>query len=124
MIYRKTRILFIIICILQLFHIFYFRSGFRYEVIKNPFNVNSGVSFVVSSKIIEINNILKEQKASDFNLSKVISGNNYIYKKTVEFNYPIRLNKNSKNVFFIKEENIPDNCKLLKTGKYFKFTKC
>jgi hypothetical protein len=124
MIYRKIRILFITICILQLIHIFYFRSGFKYEVIKSPFNINSGVTFVVSSRIIEINDILKKQKVNDFNLSKIILDNNYINKKSVEFNYPIRLNKKSKNIFFTKEENIPNSCKIINTGKYFKFTEC
>ena len=124
MIYRKIRILFITICILQLIHIFYFRSGFKYEVIKNPFNINSGVTFVVSSRIIEINDILKKQKVNDFNLSKIILDNNYINKKSVEFNYPIRLNKKSKNIFFTKEENIPSSCKIVNTGKYFKFPEC
>jgi len=93
-------------------------------VIKKPFNENSGVSYVVSSKIIEINNMLRKQKVKDFNFSDIIFNNNYIYKKSVEFNYPIRLNKNSNNIFFFKEENIPSNCKLLSTGRYFIFTKC
>ena len=61
MVYRKIkkiRILFILICVLQLFHIFQFRSGFQYEVIKNPFKKDSGIFLVVPPEIIETSNIL------------------------------------------------------------------
>ena len=121
---KKIRILFIIICILQLFYIFQFRSGFQYEVIKNPFKKDSGISFVVRPEIIETSNILKKHKVKDFNLSKIIKNNGYLYKKTIEFNYPIRMDENSKMFFFLNNENIPNNCKVIETGKYFKFTQC
>ena len=127
MVYRKIkkiRILFIIICVLQLFHIFQFRSGFQYEVIKNPFKKDSGIFFVVRPEIIETSNILKRQKAKDFNLSEIIKDNSYLLKKTIEFNYPIKMNENSKMIFFLNEENIPNNCKVIEAGKYFKFTQC
>ena len=39
----KLKFFFLIICIIQLFYIFHFRSGFKYEIIKNPFNENSGI---------------------------------------------------------------------------------
>ena len=97
---KKVRILFIIICILQLFYIFQFRSGFQYEVIKNPFKKDAGIFFVVSPEIIETSNILKKQKAKDFNLSEIVKNSEYLYKKTIEFNYPIRMNENSKMIFF------------------------
>ena len=121
---KKIRILFIIICILQLFYMFQFRIGFQYEVIKNPFKKDSGVSFVVPSEIIETSRILKKQKVKDFNLSETIKNNDYLYKKIIEFNYPIRMNENSKMIFFLNKENILDNCKVIETGKYFKFTQC
>lgn len=121
---KKIRILFLIVCIIQLFYIFHSRSGFQYEVIKNPFKANSGVSFVVSPEIIETNNILKKHKAIDFNLSKIVKDNGYLYKKSVEFNYPIIMNENSKKFFFLKEEKIPVNCAVVETGEYFQFIEC
>ena len=121
---KKIRILFIVICIAQLLHIFQFRSGFHFEVIKNPFKVDSGVSLVVSSEVIEISEILKNQKVKSFNLSKIIKNNSYLHKKSVEYNYPIIIDENSKMIFFLKDENIPDSCKVVETRKYFKFTKC
>ena len=121
---KKIRILFITICILQLFYLFQFRSGFQYEVIKNPFKKDSGIYYVVSPIIIESNNILEKQQAKDFNLSKIFKKNAYLYQRIIEFNYPIRMNENSKMFFFLNKENVPDNCKILGTGKYLKFTQC
>lgn len=103
---------------------FQFRSGFQYEVIKNPFKKDSGISFVVRPEIIETNNILKKHKAKDFNLSEIVKNNDYLYEKTIEFNYPIRMNENSKMIFFLNKENIPNSCEVVETGKYFKFTQC
>jgi len=121
---KKLGTLFLIICILQLFYIFQFRSGFQYEVIKNPFKKDSGIFYVVSPIIIETNNILKKQQAKDFNLSEVFRKNAYLYQRTIEFNYPIRMNENSKMFFFLDKEHIPEDCKILESGKYLKFIKC
>ena len=67
---KKFKFFFLIVCIIQLFYIFYFRSGFKYEIIKNPFNENSGINYALSSEVIESNDILKKHKAIDFNLSE------------------------------------------------------
>ena len=121
---KKLTIFFLIICIIQLFYIFYFRSGFKYEIIKNPFNENSGIFHALSPEVIESNNILKKHKTTDFNLSKGLKKDNYLYQRSIEFNYPIRINENSKLIFFSSEEDIPNACKLIETGKYLKLTQC
>ena len=121
---KKIRILFVIIFILQLFYLFQYRSGFQYEIIKNPFKKNAGISFVVSPAIIESNHILKKFNAEDFNLSEIIKNNSYLYQRSIEFNYPIRLKENSKMFFFLIKENIPEGCEILETGRYLKFAKC
>ena len=79
---------------------------------------------MVSPIILESNNILEKQQAKDFNLSKIFKKNAYLYQRITEFNYPIRMNENSKMFFFLNKENVPDNCKILETGKYLKFTQC
>ena len=121
---RKIKILFLIICTLQLFYLFHFRSGFKYEIIKNPFDENSGIYHALSAEVIESKLILKKQKAIDFNLSESLKNDTYFYQRSIEFNYPIRINKNSKFIFFSSEEDIPNTCKLIETGKYLKFTQC
>jgi len=89
---HKIKVLFVIVCILQLFYIFHFRSGFQYEVIKNPLGENSGLFYAVSPEVIESKNILKKHKAIDFNLSAGLKEDTYFYQRFIEFNYPIRIN--------------------------------
>ena len=56
---KKLKFFFLIICIIQLFYIFHFRSGFKYEIIKNPFNENTGIDYALSPEVIESNYIIK-----------------------------------------------------------------
>ena len=121
---KKLKFFFLIRCVIQLFYIFHFRSGFKYEIIKNPFNESSGISYALSAEVIEANSILKKQKAINFNLSESIKKNTYLYQRTIEFNYPIRLNESSKLVFFLNTEDIPNTCKVIETGKYLKLAQC
>ena len=76
---KKLKFFFLILCVIQLFYIFHFRSGFKYEIIKNPFNVNAGISYALSAEVIEANSILKKHKAINFNLSESLKKN--IFKK-------------------------------------------
>ena len=121
---KKIKFFFIILCIIQLLYIFHFRSGFKYEIIKNPFSKNSGVFYALSSEIIESNNILKKHKAVDFNLSEDLRKDIYLYQRSIEFNYPIRINETSRLIFFLDDETIPKTCKVIETGKYLKLTQC
>jgi len=129
---KKLKFFFLIICILQLSYLFHFRSGFKYEIIKNPFNENSGISYALSPEIIESKNILKKHKAIDFNLSENLklganltpNKNTYFYQRSIEFNYPIRINETSQLIFFYLDEDIPNTCTVIETGKYLKLTQC
>ena len=121
---KKVKILFIIICILQLFYLFYSRSVFNYEIFKNPFAEESGVVYAVSAEVIESNDILKKHKATDFNLSEGLKKDTYLYQRSIEFNYPIRINESSQLIFFLNDEDFPNTCKIIETGKYLKLTQC
>lgn len=121
---KKIKILFIAICIIQLFYLFNSRSGFKYEIIKNPFGKDSGVSFALSPQVIESNNIIKKHQLKDFNLSDELVKDTYFYQRSIEFNYPIRLNQNSKFIFFFIKEKILDNCQVIDVGKYLQLAKC
>ena len=120
----KTKILFFIICLLQLFYLFNFRSGFRYEIIKDPFNENSGITYAVSKEVIESKSILKRNKILHFNLSKKLKDDDYFYQRSLEYNYPIIINQSSKFVFFSINEYIFEKCKIIETGKHLKLTQC
>ena len=121
---KKLKFFFLILCVIQLFYIFHFRSGFKYEIIKNPFNENAGISYALSAEVIEANSILKKQKVIDFNLSEGLKKNTYLYQRTIEFNYPIRINESSKLIFFLNAEDIPNACKIIEIGKYLTLTQC
>ena len=121
---KKLKFFFLILCIIQLLYIFHFRSGFKYEIIKNPFSKNSGVFYALSSEIIESNNILKKHKAVDFNLSEDLRKDIYLYQRSIEFNYPIRINEASRLIFFLNDEDIYNVCKVIETGKYLKLAQC
>ena len=133
MVDRKIKILFLIICTLQIFYIFHFRSGFKYEIIKNPFNESSGIFYALHPSVVESNDFLKKHKANDFNLSESLklgenlttpNKNTYFYQRSIEFNYPIRINEASRFIFFLNDEDIPNVCKVIETGKYLKLAQC
>jgi hypothetical protein len=121
---RKTKILFLVICALQLFYLFNFRSGFRYEIIKNPFNENSGITYAVSNEVNESKSILKRNKMVHFNLSKNLKEDIYFYQRSIEFNYPTRISQSSKFILLSINEDITNNCKIIETGRYLKLTQC
>ena len=121
---KKVKFFFIILCVIQLFYIFHFRSGFQYEIVKNPFNKNAGISHALSVEVIEANSILKKQKVIDFNLSEGLKKDTYLYQRTIEFNYPIRISESSKLIFFLNTEKIPNGCKIIEIGKYLTLTEC
>lgn len=121
---KKSKFFFLILCTLQLFYIFHSRSGFQYEVIKNPFDKYSGVTYALSPEIIELKYILNKNNNKDFNLSKKLKEDNYFYQRSIEFNYPVKLNQDSKLTFYTINDEISNNCELLEKGKYLKLAQC
>ena len=121
---KKFKFFFLILCVIQLFYIFHFRSGFKYDIIKNPFNENAGISYALSAEVIEAKSILKKQKVIDFNLSEGFKKDTYLYQRVIEFNYPIRINESSKLILFFNAEDIPNACKIIEIGKYLTLTQC
>ena len=115
---KKIKIFFFLLCLFQLFYLFNSRSNFQYEIIKNPFKENSGTVYSLSAKVIELNTILKKQKGTNFNLSDELKKDIYLYQRSIEFNYPIRINENSKLIFFNLNEQVSNNCKIIESGKY------
>ena len=121
---KKIKILFLVVCTLQLLYLFYFRSNFKYEIIKNPFKENSGISYAIAAEVIESYDLLKKHKAKDFNLSKNLKIDTYFYQRSIEFNYPIRMKEDSRLTFFKLSEDIPNTCEFVENGKYLKLAHC
>ena len=88
---KKFKFFFLLVCIIQLFYIFYFRSGFKYEIIKNPFNENSGINYALSSEVIESNDILKKLATNEvpsapiLNREQLLDNEQVIENKIIEF---------------------------------------
>jgi len=121
---KYIKIFFLIICTLQIFYLFNSRSNFKYEIIKNPFSLNSGVKYAVSAEIIESRKLLLKNNIIEFNLSKNLLKDIYFYQRSIEFNYPIRFNKNSASIFYKKNEIFSKSCKILEGGEYLNLVSC
>jgi len=121
---KIIKIFFITICFLQIFYIFHFRSGFEYDVIKNPFSKDSGIKYALPPEAIETKNLIIKRKLKSFNLSKNLINQGYIYQRIIEFNYPIRIDESSKFIFLPKEEKISSSCKTIEIEDYLKLIHC
>ena len=118
------KVFLVVICLLQLLYLLNSRSGFQYEIFKNPLNENSGLYYALSPEIIESKKILKNQKVDHFNLSEQLKKKNYFFQRTIEFNYPIRMLDKSKMFLFESKEELPANCKLVESRQYLKLAEC
>lgn len=121
---KKIYIFFLIFCFLQIYYIFQFRSGFELEVFKKPFSKSSGVTSALPNEVVELNYFLKKYNQKNFNLSKNFIDDTYLYQRAIEFNYPIRISKNSENTFFLISEDIPNFCEEKEIGNHIIFTRC
>ena len=66
----------------------------------------------------------KEVIVKNENLSNEIKKNTYLYQRTIESNYPLRIFDKSKFVFFYISETNPSGCKIVETGEHLKLLQC
>jgi hypothetical protein len=121
---QRIKLIFIIICFFQIFYIFHSRSSFNSDVFRDPFSKSSGVTHALEPNVIEIKKIIKKNNLKNFNLSNNLLNDTYLYQRSIEFNYPIRINKNSKYIFLSKEEEYLNSCEIVETGDFIKLIKC
>jgi len=121
---KKIKLFFILICVLQLLYIFHYRSGFDTELLGKSFSNKAGEEQSLPPETIEIKRILIDLKLNSFNLSDYIKSDIYLYQRTIEYNYPLRLNTNLNTAFFLKKEIHPAKCKIIKTSKFIKLVEC
>jgi hypothetical protein len=119
---NKLLIFFFIIGIIQIFYYWNKRSNFEFEVLKNPFEKNSHINYVLPEVIIETNKILISNNIQKFNLSKNLKNDMYNYQRIIEFNYPIKFDEKSKYTLLLIEENYI--CESIFEGKLIKLQKC
>ena len=78
---KKLSIIFIIICLLQIFYIFHYRSGFLKEVFINSFDENIANKYAVTKEVIEIKNLINQNSLTDFYLSEKLLKYLFLSKK-------------------------------------------
>ena len=115
-------------------------SYFKLEIIKNSFNKNwIPIYSIYRPEVIESKYLLNKHRISKFNVSQKIIGETdldfssantikatdlYTYFRIVAYNYPIRLDSQSKYFLFFLNEKTSEKCKELDKGKYLKLLIC
>ena len=125
MTYLRKNILLIFFFIVGIAQILYYwseRSNFKLEILINPFNKNSYVSYFLPKTVVESKQILLSNNIKLFNLSKELKNDMYSFQRIIEFNYPIRFDEKSN--FIIMNINENSNCKSISKGKLLKLQKC
>ena len=119
---NKLLIFFFIVGIAQILYYWSERSNFKLEILINPFNKNSYVSYFLPKTVMESKQILLSNNIKIFNLSKELKNDMYSFQRVIEFNYPIRFDEKSN--FIIMNINENSNCKSISKGKLLKLQKC
>ena len=121
---NKIKFLLLFIIFFQIFYIANKRLDFKTEILKNSFLKDFGSEYVMSKDILELKKITNDLKLEKFNISKKLNENVFFFQRSIEFLYPVKIDKKSENIFFSSEENIPNNCNILNQYKYLNYVKC
>ncbi len=114
--------LIVIICLIKLFHIGYYRINFSSNLLFHAFEKDFANNLAVTEDVLEAHELIKKSKIPDFNLSNNLNLNNYFRQRIVEFSYPIRFNKNSKFVIALPDSKL--NCKIKLESERIKLHEC
>ena len=115
-------------------------SYFNLEILKNSFNKNwIPVYSIYRPEVIESKYLLNKHRINKFNVSQKIIGETdlnfsstdtikatdlYTYFRIATYNYPIRLDSQSKYFLFFLNEKTSEKCKEIEKGKYLKLLIC
>ena len=121
---NKIKFILVFLIFFQLFYIANKRLTFKIEIFKNSFLKDFGSEYVMTSNILELKKITNDLKLEKFNISKKLTENVFFFQRSIEFLYPIKIDKKSKNIFFSSEEEIPNNCNILNQYKHLNHAKC
>ena len=121
---NKIKFILVFLIFFQLFYIANKRLAFKIEIFKNSFLKDFGSEYVMTSDILELKKITNDLKLEKFNISKKLTENVFFFQRSIEFLYPIKIDKKSENIFFSSEEEIPNNCNILNQYKHLNHAKC
>ena len=114
--------LIVIICLIKLFHIGYYRINFSTNLLFYTFKKDFANNQAVSDNVLEAYQLIRKSKISDFNLSNKLYSNGYFKQRIVEFSYPIRLDANSQFVLALSDEEL--NCGVRLKTQRLKLYEC
>lgn len=120
----KIKIILIVVIFFQLFFLSNVRLDFKVETLRNSFNKNYGANYILPENILELKSIIKKDKLKRFNISNEIKKNAYLLQRITEFLYPAKIDFNKKEIFYLKIENEPNNCKVIKEFNNWFLGKC
>ena len=121
---NKIKFILVFLIFFQLFYIANKRLDFETEIFKKSFLKDFGSEYVMTKDILELKEITKNLKLEKFNISEKLSENVFFFQRSIEFLYPIKIDKKSENTFFSSEEKIPSSCNILNQYKHLNHAKC
>ena len=107
----------------QLFYISQERINFNWINLTNSFKKNYKGDLSLPKETLELAEIIEKESLNSYKLDNSFLDNQYIYQRTVEYIYPVRINKNLNESFSLKNTK-DENCKIIKSYKNINKLKC
>lgn len=107
----------------QLFYISQERIKFNWVNLTNSFKKNYKGELLLPKETIELAEIIKRESLNSYKLDNSFLNNQYIYQRTVEYIYPIKINNNLSETFGLKNTK-NENCLIIKSYTNINKLKC
>ena len=107
----------------QLFYISQERLNFNWINLTNSFKKNYKGDLSLPKETVELAEIIEKESLNSYKLDNSFLNNQYIYQRTVEYIYPVRINKNLNESFSLKNTK-DENCKIIKSYTNINKLKC
>ena len=107
----------------QLLYISQERINFNWINLTNSFKKNYKGDLSLPKETVELAEIIEKESLNSYKLDNSFLNNQYIYQRTVEYIYPVRINKNLNESFSLKNTK-DENCKIIKSYTNINKLKC
>ena len=107
----------------QLFYISQERIKFNWVNLTNSFKKNYKGELLLPKETLELAEIIKRESLNSYKLDNSFLNNQYIYQRTVEYIYPIKINNNLSESFGLKNTK-NENCLIIKSYTNINKLKC
>ena len=107
----------------QLFYISQERIKFNWVNLTNSFKKNYKGELLLPKETLELAEIIKRESLNSYKLDNSFLNNQYIYQRTVEYIYPIKINNYLSETFGLKNTK-NENCLIIKSYTNINKLKC